>query len=801
MMTDMSVAFDEPKTTKQIKALQGKKKTNAIKVKEDYEDIRDSLYLLGVMNQYTINRIKPRGASSDEQVTRRAEAFLRIVLFSRDLELSSNHHGCKDHPWKLAEARRKLADKLRRTRKRAIVPVFVSMLWFIIALAFSIYSAFNEIGSNATAHDLALGLLLGWLPVLILCTVVDRNPTDPDGNLDDLNKLVKSVARSFLDDRTFYAYVWLVLSKYKYGSARVKENYVWRELHQIRQLCTALADRPSADSDSQSERTVLAETGEGANARDAAGESSIAAETAAIQNPVTTTTVASSDPGSDQPSRYGTNTEKQRVFDFFGTYAGQGRERWHYGVAHPILSTMEEAWVGSQEGKPHGVRNWLIDEGVARVNIVLGNTRNRHGFIWWDYRELWQISAALLIVCLSCFSAFVLSYNTPTVGLGCRSGGYMIFVIISCLLLIVELVSWRFEKRPDTAKERKASVISAMRQRHVDTNPPQEATQTTEQMTELVDMSNSDGHSSTAPESSSIADLRLSREMIQYLISINGIGDTPASQAPIERRNDSVTEATETSSNDTATRSDDSQTNVNPASNNTERRDTLASLFQEPNNANVIPTATGLDPRILVKYNPFDDRDWIRLFVLVPLECCNAAWLAYIVFAQISGGYRTCECVTSSWELGEGGYLDFNQHLKTNIPSLPYYWGPSTAVGTAVIAIGMIYVVMEWALQSHMNTTDKDAARRGLRRARGWRRLTLPVRRLRENTLQFLKVKLVRSMLARFGKKDVLKSQAAMRWSVKDEFGPASRSTMDIITEREEQLSIWSVLRRGSRPR
>ncbi|KAF2219618.1 hypothetical protein BDZ85DRAFT_38578 [Elsinoe ampelina] len=799
MMTDMSVAFDEPKTTDQIEALQGKKKTDAIKVKEDYEDVRDSLYLLGVMNQYTINRIKPRGASSDEQVTRRAEAFLRIVLFSSDLELSSNHHGCKDHPWKLAEARQKTADKLRRTRKRAIVPVFVSMLWFVIALAFSIYSAFNEIGSNATAHDLALGLLLGWLPVLILCTVVDRNPTDPEGNLNELNKLVKSVARSFLDDRTFYAYMWLVLSKYDYGSARVEHKDVWRELHQIRRLCTALAERPSADSNSQSERRVPAIDVDASNARDPAADSPTAAEPAATQSPMTTT--ESSDPESGQLSHDGTTTEEQRVFDFFGAYAGQGRERWHYGVAHPILSTMEEAWVGSQEGKPPGVRNWLIDEDVARVNIVLGNTRNRHGFIWWDYRELWQISAAFLIVCLSCFSAFVLSYNTPTVGLGCRSGGYMIFVIISCLLLIVELVAWRFEKRPDTVRERKASVISAMRQQQVDTNHPREGTHTTEQTTELVDMPDSHGHSSTEPESGSIADLRLSREMIQYLISIDRLADNSIAQAPVVPRNDSVAESSETSSSDTIAHPEESQTSTHPVPEGTRRRSTLASLFQGANNANIKPTKTGLDPDIFVQYYPFDDRDWIRLFVLIPLECCNAAWLAYIVFAQISGGYRTCECVTSSWELGEGGYLDFNQHLKTNIPSLPYYWGPSTAVGTAVIAIGMIYVVMEWALQSHMNTTDKDAARRGLRRARGWRRLTLPFRRLRENTLRFLKVKVARPMLMKFGKKDVLKPKATMRWSVKGEFELASRSTMDIITQRDKRLPIGSVLRRGSRPR
>ena len=40
--------------------------------------------------------------------------------------------------------------------------------------------AFNQLGGNAIAHDLALGLLLTWLPILMLMTIIDRNPSDDD---------------------------------------------------------------------------------------------------------------------------------------------------------------------------------------------------------------------------------------------------------------------------------------------------------------------------------------------------------------------------------------------------------------------------------------------------------------------------------------------------------------------------------------------------------------------------------------------------------------------------------------------
>lgn len=120
--------------------------------------------------------------------------------------------------------------------------------------------------------------------------------------------------------------------------------------------------------------------------------------------------------------------------NFFISFAGQGRVRWHYGAAHPILSDIEQCYVAERG------RNWLENEEEARTSLVLGEVEE--GLVWFDFRELWQIGSAIIIVAFTCFGAFVISFYTPTVGLGCRSGGYMVFCSISAGLLICELLVW-----------------------------------------------------------------------------------------------------------------------------------------------------------------------------------------------------------------------------------------------------------------------------------------------------------------------------------------------------------------------
>jgi hypothetical protein len=59
-----------------------------------------------------------------------------------------------------------------------------------------------------------------------------------------------------------------------------------------------------------------------------------------------------------------------------------------------------------------------------------------------DGRQLWQLFAAIFLVGGTSAGSFILSYNTPTVGLGCRTGGYMIFFVVALVLILAEILVW-----------------------------------------------------------------------------------------------------------------------------------------------------------------------------------------------------------------------------------------------------------------------------------------------------------------------------------------------------------------------
>jgi hypothetical protein len=230
-------------------------------------------------------------------------------------------------------------------------------MWFIFAFALSIQDAFGELGANSTAHDLALGCLLAWFPVLIMGSIVDRNPIAANAIRKNLSTLVDHVRHSLEDKNRRDTFI----DTFK-GQSDYQELKVWIE--------------------------NVAEKG-------------------------------------------------KYMGGFFEEFAGQGRVRWHYGAAHPIISDIEDCYIAAKG------RNWLANEQEARASLVLGPI-NDEGLVWFDIREFWQVLSAVIIVAGSCGGAFCLSYFTPTVGLGCRSGGYTIFFGAALGLLIVEMTVWLF---------------------------------------------------------------------------------------------------------------------------------------------------------------------------------------------------------------------------------------------------------------------------------------------------------------------------------------------------------------------
>jgi hypothetical protein len=228
-------------------------------------------------------------------------------------------------------------------------------MWFLFAFALSIQDAFGDLGANTTAHDLALGCLLAWFPVLIMGSIVDRNPIAAEAIRKRLNTLVDHVRNALHDEQNRTAFVDTFRDQADYEQLKI-----W------------------------------------------------------VQN---------------------VENKGKYMYDFFEDFAGQARIRWHYGAAHPILSDIENCYIASRG------RNWLANEHEARASLVLGPI-NDEGLVWFDIREFWQVASAIIIVGGSCGGAFILSYFTPTVGLGCRSGGYTIFFSVALGLMIIEMIVW-----------------------------------------------------------------------------------------------------------------------------------------------------------------------------------------------------------------------------------------------------------------------------------------------------------------------------------------------------------------------
>lgn len=325
LMVDMAVPFDEVPDDED----------------SEFSQMRDAFYILAVMNQYQIKSRMP-------QIP--AEKLLRIALFSNSLKLTDD----EDELQSLVKLRKQLAHDLRRGRRRGIVPVFISLGWFLFSLSISIEAAFGNLGQNSTAHNLAIGLLLGWIPVFILGSIIDRNPMSSDDIRLRLNHLLDRVRLALLDPGLRDTYIK--------DTGQTRDDYQW---------------------------------------------------TQALDN-----------------HDYFTES-------FFSDFAGQGRSRWHYGVAHPILAGIEEAYVAE-----YG-RDWLRDSEKARVAMVMGPDQ-LIGLRWFDWRELWQILSAVVIVVGTIMGPFIISFWTPTVGLGCRSGGYMIFMILAFASLLMEMMIWCF---------------------------------------------------------------------------------------------------------------------------------------------------------------------------------------------------------------------------------------------------------------------------------------------------------------------------------------------------------------------
>jgi len=72
-------------------------------------------------------------------------------------------------------------------------------------------------------------------------------------------------------------------------------------------------------------------------------------------------------------------------------------------------------------------------------------------------------------------------------------------------------------------------------------------------------------------------------------------------------------------------------------------------------------------------------------------------------------------------------YVDFG-NFDTSSSFIRLSWTSATVISTTFMACGLIYIVTEWCLQSHLSTGDMHSSARGLRMTRRFRWLTSPYR-------------------------------------------------------------------------
>ncbi|KAE9993010.1 hypothetical protein EG327_006979 [Venturia inaequalis] len=511
----------------------------------DFASIRDSFYLLMNINQY--------GMKPGISLTKEAEGLLRIMLFGKDLRLLGSKKS-------LNAARRKLVRELRSNRRRGVVPVFISTLWFLFSLAISIQSAFGYLGDNAQAHDLAVGLFMSWFPILILCSIVDRNPAAADDIQRKINKLVDQVCNSLQDDA-------------------IRDEFI-----------SSFRDLP------ESQRMTY-------------WVHKIAFRAEHIKG------------------------------DFFQNFAGQGRVRFHYGAAYAILIDIEKAYVAE-----HG-RNWLSQEREARASLVLGQVDQ--GLVWFDGRLLWQIVSAVVCVAGTSIGAFILSFFTPTVGLSCRSGSYLIFNVIALALLMIELAVWMCTSPNRQQSERQVDILSA--------------SQTGRQVQDPTAVS--------TKKSFFTQFLWLIERLVIKTLMV------------------------------------------------------IMNLFFPKNSRNRSRKAEAVITRHFEAIQQLTLRNYVERYFLTPAEVINTVWLVYMIMSQALGAFNNCVCKTRMWGSG-AGYLDFTQWDYSNSSLVGRYWIIGTTISCSLMGIGMIYILIEWCLQSHLSTEDYADAMRGLQNARRFRRYT-----------------------------------------------------------------------------
>lgn len=292
---------------------------------------RDVLYVLSCIGQYEYRTF---GMDKSAHLLRLRERRDRALVYGILRPLTGGDERDVVYSRVLIS---NLAFQLRCNRRRGVFPVLINVTWFMVAFAFSLVTAFASLGDNTTAHSLALGIFVSWLPVLVCSTVTDRNPT-------------ASVRCRVLIDR------WIYNNEAIYTCPPGTEPVWWRP--------------PSKKHH--------------------------------IQGSVMDLTV--------------------------DEFIGQGRRLRYCGVTSALLEIVEK--------EPYiPVEGFTFADYHLKKSARFQRTLTKRPTSWWVI-----CFAVHVFVSQQIFLAFVIAFNTPTIGLGCRSTLYLLYFLIGCITSSVQII-------------------------------------------------------------------------------------------------------------------------------------------------------------------------------------------------------------------------------------------------------------------------------------------------------------------------------------------------------------------------
>ncbi|KAM7189191.1 hypothetical protein V8F33_010193 [Rhypophila sp. PSN 637] len=260
-----------------------------------------------------------------------------------------------------------MAYQLRMLRRRAVIPTLASLGTFLVAYVFSVVLSFAELTDSASVDQLALGLLWSWLPVLVMFTIVNRNP-------------VSGTHAKVLMERWLYNVQAVKL--HREGKTPVIQ---WwpppspAESHTPPPPSTTPSSTPSTIA------IPLAPLGPAAHV------------------PITTLRVGP------------------------GGFIGQGRSIQYAGLSHAVMA---------EEPSDDDVVPTFPEYYTDLADRVYKRPRpNRPRPFSWFMTALVSQVAVISVIML----AFMLAFNTPTVGLGCWSGGFALYAVLSSVSWFLSL--------------------------------------------------------------------------------------------------------------------------------------------------------------------------------------------------------------------------------------------------------------------------------------------------------------------------------------------------------------------------